>query len=302
MTGATGMLGHALFPVLQQSHQVVGVGAEDFDIRDERAVRDCLSANRPELVVHLAAYTDVDGCETDPQRAVETNGTGTQNVARACAEINSSMLYVSTDYVFDGTKTEPYREQDRPNPINVYGQSKLAGERHVEALLDRYFIVRTSWLFGPKGKNFVATILKLAQRQTELHVVIDQHGSPTYTRHLASSVALLVGTGKYGIYHISGSGSCSWFGFAQTILDLSGFQRVRLVPISSEECARPARRPANSVLENHRLSDKQMGLLPHWRVALAEYLDELRLGSQQDLVCEGQGGNHPIEVSHNDVS
>lgn len=153
------MLGHALLPVLEQRHQVIGVGVEDFDIRDEKVVRTILDAHRPELVLHLAAYTNVDGCETDPQTAEGINATGTRNVAEACAGITAAMLYVSTDYVFDGDQPDPYSEGDHPNPINAYGRSKLLGEQHIKAVLDRHFIVRTSWLFGPNGKNFVTTIL-----------------------------------------------------------------------------------------------------------------------------------------------
>ncbi len=284
VTGASGMLGQALLPVLQQSHYVVGVGVEDFDVCNGKAVRDCISAHGPELVVHLAAYTDVDGCETDPRRAEETNGSSTRNVAQACAEIDAAMLYVSTDYVFDGSKVEPYCESDQPNPLNAYGRSKLLGEQYVQTILDRYFVVRTSWLFGPHGKNFVATILRLAQQSSELRVVDDQRGSPTYTRHLAPKLAQLAETNAYGIYHITGSGSCSWCEFARSIVELGGFTSVRMVPISSDECGRPARRPANSVLENSRLSQSNLVLLPHWEFGLRDYLNELQHDRDLNLV------------------
>jgi dTDP-4-dehydrorhamnose reductase len=276
--GATGMLGHALLPVLGQSHQVIGVDVEDCDIRDEKAVRTTLRAHRPELVLHLAAYTDVDGCETDPQTAEGTNAAGTRNVAEACAEISAAMLYMSTDYVFDGEQAEPYSERDHPNPINAYGRSKLLGEQHVQAILDQHFIVRTSWMFGPNGKNFVTTILEQAHQQKVLRVVGDQRGSPTYTRHLALKLLDLVETDAYGIYHITGSGSCSWFEFARSIVELWPIRGGRVIPISSAECGRAARRPANSVLENQRLSLMRMALLPHWKAALGEYLDELKGG------------------------
>ena len=170
----------------------VGHRFQDCDIRDAGAIAAVLRARRPELVVHLAAYTNVDGCEANPQIAEETNSLGTRNIATACAEIGAAMLYVSTDYVFDGLKTGAYGEDDPPNPLSVYGRSKLMGEQHVRAILKRYFIVRTSWLYGPNGKNFVTTILKVAHRQKVLRVVNDQHGSPTYTRHLSLKIAELL--------------------------------------------------------------------------------------------------------------
>ncbi len=297
------MLGSALLPVLRQSHQVIGLGSQDCDIRDLGAVINSLRAYRPELVIHLAAYTDVDGCETDPRKAEESNGAGTRNVALACAGIDATMLYLSTDYVFDGSKGEAYREQDWPNPINVYGHSKLLGEQHVQAILDRYFIVRTSWLFGPKGKNFVATILELAHRDRVLRVVSNQRGSPTYTRHLASKLVALIETKKYGIYHVTGTGNCSWFEFAQSIVHLSGLKDVHVMPSSSDECPRLARRPANSVLENHCLSLTHMGLLPHWKAALADYIGQLVRERDQDRFGEIRYGEATVNRGgHDDLA
>ena len=201
------------------------------------------------------------------------------------------MLYVSTDYVFDGDQADPYSERDHPNPINAYGRSKLLGEQHVQAVLDRHFIARTSWMFGPNGKNFVTTILKLAHQHDILRVVSDQRGSPTYTRHLALKLLELVETDAYGVYHITGSGSCSWFEFARSIVELWPIQGVQVIPISSAECGRAARRPTNSVLENQRLALTRMALLPHWKAALAEYLDELKRGGRAEELKESQDGN-----------
>jgi dTDP-4-dehydrorhamnose reductase len=270
------MLGTALVPVLQQRHQVWGTDANDCDICDAGAVSAVLHTRRPELVIHLAAYTNVDGCETNPKIAEATNSTGTRNVATACAEVDAAMLYVSTDYVFDGTKIGAYLEDDPPNPISVYGKSKWLGEQHVRAILKRYFITRTSWLYGPHGKDFVSTILRGAHQQKVLRVVNDQHGSPTYTRHLASKIAELAETQAYGVYHTTGSGTCSWFEFARTILNLWPVQGVEVFPISSDESGRAARRPANSVLENRALKQAHLELMPHWKVALTEYLDEIK--------------------------
>jgi len=285
------MLGTALLPVLRQRHQVSGIDFNDCNICDAGAISAALHSRRPELVLHLAAYTNVDGCEKDPQIAEETNSTGTRNVARACADVGATMLYVSTDYVFDGTKTGAYFEDDRPNPISVYGRSKLLGEQHVQAIVSRHFVVRTSWLYGPNGKNFVTTILKVAHQQKVLRVVNDQHGSPTYTRHLASKIAELVETQAFGVYHITGSGNCSWFEFAGTILDLWPVDGVQVIPISSDESGRAARRPANSVLENRGLKLAHLGLLPHWKTALAEYLDELKQSGHERDFEESRHGN-----------
>ena len=291
VTGFTGLLGHALLPVLRRDHRVIGLGSKDCDIRDETAVRRVLHVYRPELLIHLAAYTDVDGCELDPRKADEVNGTGTRNFARACAEVGAAIVYLSTDYVFDGRKTRPYSEFDRPNPINSYGRSKLLGEQFLQGTLDRYFVVRTSWLFGPHGKNFVQPILRAASQQTGLRVVNDQCGSPIYTRHLAKKLLELIKTNRYGIYHITGSGSCTWFELARSILQLSGLTGVRLAPISSAESGRPALRPANSVLENRRLRLMQLGLLPNWREGLGTFLNELR----EDSKFFGECGHESTE-------
>ena len=274
VTGAKGMLANALLPCLTSQHQVTGVDLNDFDISQEAAVQKAFRDLRPEFVYHLAAYTDVDGCEASPQLAMQVNADGTANLARSCAEIGAAMLYVSTDYVFDGSGQRPWREDDTPNPLSVYGKSKLQGEQAVAKYLKPHLIVRSSWLFGPKGKNFVSTILKLVAERDDLRVVSDQRGSPTYTRHLAVKLAELIDCKDYGIYHVTGSGSCSWFEFTQAILKSSGFNHVRVVPISTQESARRAPRPAFSVLENRRLAVSHLGLLPRWDEGLAEYLRE----------------------------
>jgi dTDP-4-dehydrorhamnose reductase len=278
VTGAAGMLGHALVPVLETDHAVAGLTRKDCDLCDEGAVGGIFKLQKPDLVVHLAAFTNVDGCELDPQKATAWNELATLNVARAAKSLGAAVLYTSTDYVFDGRADSPYSEDAPPNPLSVYGTTKLAGERHVQEIVDRYFVVRTSWLFGPNGKNFVSTILRLAGEQSELRVVDDQRGSPTYTRHLAQKLAKLVETREYGIYNITGDGSCTWFEFAQKIVELHGPNGIRLTPISSTECGRPAPRPAYSVLAKRRLSSLGIGRLPHWEKGLESYLAEIRDG------------------------
>ena len=273
------MLGTSLVPCFGSENEVVGVDLRDFDISQEAAVQKAFRELRPQFVYHLAAYTDVDGCESNPQMAHAVNALGTRNIAASCAEIGAILLYLSTDYVFDGSLERPYREDDSPNPVSVYGQSKLWGERHVQSLVARHFIVRSSWLYGPYGKNFVATILKIARDQPELRVVSDQRGSPTYTLHLARKLAEMLPLDDYGIYHVTGSGECSWFEFARSILESAGLEQVGVVPISTEESGRKARRPANSVLENRRLTECRLDRLPHWKEGLQHYLREgQRLG------------------------
>lgn len=280
VTGAGGMLAHALLPVLEADHQVAGLTRKDCDLCDEQAVRRIFRDQKPDIVVHLAAFTNVDACEAEPEKARAWNEVATLHVARAARSVEAAVLYTSTDYVFDGRLSRPYLEDDRPNPLSVYGQSKWMGEKRLRETLDRFFIVRTSWLFGPHGKNFVSTILRLAGEKAELRIVSDQRGSPTYTRHLAQKLAGLVLAREYGTYHITGGGSCSWFEFAKKIVESGGFPGIRLLPVSSRESGRPAPRPAYSVLANRRLSTLDIGLLPHWEKGLEDYLHEI-----------GDGGN-----------
>ena len=227
------------------------------------------------MVIHAAAFTNVDGCESDPDTAYRANGLGTRNVAVAADEAGAAVAYVSTDYVFDGSQDDPYTEFDRPNPINVYGRSKLAGEIFVREFCRRYWIVRTSWLFGKHGKNFVQTFLRLARENDEIRVVNDQIGSPTYTRHLAAKIAEIVSSSRFGTYHVTNAGSCSWFQFAQEILRLRP-ARARVIPVASSEYATPAQRPKNSVLRNYVLQLEGMSLAERWEGALAAYLEECR--------------------------
>jgi dTDP-4-dehydrorhamnose reductase len=269
------MLGTALLPVLKQRHPVSGIDRQDCDICNPLAIAALIHDRRPHLVIHLAAYTNVDGAEDNPQLAEEVNAAGTRNIAAACAAIDAAMLYVSTDYVFDGSKQGAYREDDSPHPLNAYGKSKWMGEQHVSSLLNRHFIVRTSWLYGPNGKNFVTSILKAAQQQSVLRVVNDQRGSPTYTRHLSATIAALIETERYGTYHATGCGSCTWFEFAQAILELWPVKEVQVLPISSKDSGRTARRPMNSVLENWALKRIGLKLMPDWKAALGEYLQEI---------------------------
>lgn len=272
ITGAGGMLGRALGETLSLEHDIVALARADLDFTDLGATLAALARAKPRVVIHAGAVTDVDGCERDPDGAWRVNALGSRNVAVACQEAGAACCYISTDYVFDGEKPDPYTEFDAPNPLSCYGASKLAGERYVQTLMPRHWIVRSSWLFGPGGKNFVKTILAKARAGEGLRVVDDQVGSPTYTHDLARAISRLISGPYYGIWHLTNSGSCSWYRFAAAILENAGLKGTRLEPISSKDLGRPAPRPRNSILRNY-CWDLLMWPRPQsWTDALPEYL------------------------------
>ncbi len=276
VTGANGMLGRDLVPALSERHQVDGVDIDDFDLTDPCAI-EAISSRGPGMVMHLAAMTNVDGCERDPERAMLVNGQGTRHVAEACRRLGIPMLYISTDFIFDGTKTAPYTEDDEPNPLGHYGRSKLAGEEAVRELVDMHYIVRITWLFGRQGKNFISTILKKARETGEVRVVDDQTGRPTYAADLSRALAEVPGSGEYGTYHLSNSGQCSWYRFAAEAVRLAGIG-ARVVPIKSSEFPTPTRRPAYSVLDCSKWEKTFGRPLRDWREALADYIQKAELG------------------------
>jgi len=266
------MLGQDLVAHLAVRHQIIPVDLPQVDITDLRAIQATASSQRPDVVIHTAAFTAVDECETRRELAFQVNAQGTRHVALACRDQKVPLLYISTDYVFDGEKPSPYREDDAPRPINVYGQSKLQGEQHVRTLVGHFWIVRTSWLFGPKGRNFVRAILEKARRDRMLRVVDDQVGAPTYTADLAEKLEQIIERGGTGIYHVTNQGFCSWFEFAEEILRQAGLSQVAVTPMPSSASERPAPRPKNSRLANSRLESEGLGLLPPWQDALRRYL------------------------------
>jgi len=291
VTGACGMLGSEVCSALAGKHEVVATdvisssspscatqetagSCETLDITDTGAVFDIINRARPEMVIHCAAMTDVDGCERDPDAAHRVNAVGTWNLACACALIGCPIAYVSTDYVFDGEKRAPYTEFDLPNPIGAYGASKLAGERAIESICTKHYIVRTSWLFAPHGKNFALSILKAADAGPELRVVEDQVGSPTYAADLAGFLAGLVGSPLYGVYHYTNAGSCSWYEFACAILNAAGKAQVKVIPIKSEQWPTPTRRPKYSVLRHYRMELLGRDNARPWQEAVAEFISE----------------------------
>lgn len=271
LTGSDGMLGSDISDVFSDI-DLIAFTLRDFDVTDIERTLSIIKDVKPDYLIHTAAYTDVDGCEHDPDKAYLVNGIGARNVAMACEEIKCPVIYISTDYVFDGTKGEAYNEWDVPNPINRYGQSKLFGEKFVSSMTNRFYIVRTSWLYGKKGKNFVDTISRLLTERDEIEVVNDQIGSPTFTYDLALKLKELIGRG-YGTYHIANSSQCSWYEFAVEIAKLQP-GNAKIKPTTSENFKRPAKRPHFSVLNNTMLKLEGLSELRSWQEALKDYLSK----------------------------
>ncbi len=269
LTGSDGMLGREIENAFKEV-ELVSFTLRDFDVTDLDKTLSVIKETKPAYVIHSAAYTDVDGCEHDPEKAFLVNGIGTRNVVMACEEIQCPLIYMSSDFVFDGMKKEPYNEWDSPNPLNRYGVSKLMGENYVTSLTNRFYIVRTSWLYGKRGKNFVDTIDRFLSEKKELKVVNDQVGSPTFAFDLAKKLKELIGKG-YGTYHLTNTSHCSWYEFAVEIARLRS-SRTRIIPVTSEEYKLPAKRPAYSVLNNTMLKLEGLYELRHWKEALQAYL------------------------------
>jgi len=268
VVGANGMLGQDLMALLgDRGH---GVDIADIDITSPESVFKVIGALKPEVVINCAAYTDVDGCESNPERAMAVNGEGVAYLAMACRDIGALLVQVSTDYIFDGAKGTPYVEDDAPNPLGVYGESKLAGEMNT-AFCPEHLIVRTQWLYGMHGKNFVETMLRLGTEKDEVAVVDDQIGSPTWTADLSRAIIALIDSSCRGIYHAANAEYCSWNGFAKAIFEETGLN-VAVKPMTTTELNRPARRPLYSTLECSKLT-VDTGFHPQaWRDALRQYL------------------------------
>ncbi|MGP9076920.1 dTDP-4-dehydrorhamnose reductase [Geobacillus thermodenitrificans subsp. calidus] len=277
VTGAKGQLGTDLVHLLaDRGYEVYGYGREELDITNFDQVKQVISEVTPDVVIHAAAYTKVDLAESEPDKAFLINAYGTRNVVVASEAVGTKLVYVSTDYVFDGTVNVPYNEFAPTNPLSVYGKSKLAGEQFVRDLHSKFFIVRTSWVYGKHGNNFVKTMLKLAQERDELMVVHDQVGCPTYTVDLANCILELIQTEKYGIYHVSNSGHCSWYEFAKAIFEEAGID-VKVNPCTTKDFPRPAPRPAYSVFEHMALKLNGFRGIRNWREALKEFMIRIKL-------------------------
>jgi dTDP-4-dehydrorhamnose reductase len=273
--GSKGMLGRDLVEVLRsslRSDKVFGWDIDEIDITEENKTVTKIESLKPEIVINVAAYTDVDGCEVHEERAFAINAEGMRHVALGAGRCGGKVVYLSTDYIFDGKKGKPYFEDDPPHPLNVYGRSKLKGEQYVQELAKDALVVRTQWLYGKYGNNFVASILRQAREKEVLSVVDDQIGSPTYTVDLSKAISLLVQREARGIFHVANSNFCTWYDYAQRILSLSGVRGVKVLPISSKELSRPAPRPSYSVLDTQKLKREAGMTLRPWFEALKDYL------------------------------
>ena len=268
--GASGLLGQDLAQALA-GEQLTALSSKDADLRDRARVRDVIRDSRPDWVLLSAAYTDVDGCESNRDLAFAVNCEGAIHVAEAAREVGARLLFLSTDYVFDGSKRSPYQVSDARNPTSVYGESKARAEERLLAILPEVCIARTSWLFGHGGKCFPATILKLASTRPEISVVNDQRGSPTFTRDLASALVELCRASARGIVHVTNSGNCTWYDFATEILRQSG-SPTKVKPVTTAEFPRPAKRPAYSVLSPDSLHAYNIRM-PEWQDALRRYFE-----------------------------
>lgn len=272
ITGANGQLGSELVNLMRQtSFEAYAYTKEELDITNDKLVIEEVDKVRPDVIINAAAFTKVDLAEEQEDLAYAVNAYGQRNLAAAAERIGSKVCYISTDYVFDGQGNRPYREYDTTNPLGVYGGSKYAGEELTKQLSSKFFIIRTAWVYGEYGPNFVKTMLNLAQKQKELGVVADQNGSPTYTLDLAEFIVELIQTDRFGTYHATNSGSCSWFEFAEAIFEIKNMD-IKVNQLTTEQFPRPAKRPQYSVLDNFALRVNGFKELRHWKLALAEFL------------------------------
>ena len=272
VTGVKGQLGYDVVKDLKKrGHEPIGVDREEMDLMNNDAIREFIMNTRPEAIIHCAAYTAVDKAEEEVEVCYQVNAEATKVIAECAKELDITLIYISTDYVFDGTKEGEYVETDVPNPINVYGASKLLGEQYVQQLLENYYIVRISWVFGENGNNFIKTMRRLGSERDELNIIHDQVGSPTYTADLAPLLVDMMETNKYGIYHTTNEGTCSWFEFANEIFKQSNME-VKTNPITTDQYPTAAKRPMNSRMSKGKLIKNGFNNLPTWQDALGNYI------------------------------
>ena len=271
-TGSTGQLGSDVVKeLLKRGYSTLSPNRSELNLCSEDNIRNYILNSNCEAIVHCAAYTQVDKAEDEKDLCIKINATATKHIAKCAKILDIPMIYISTDYVFDGTKDGKYTENDETNPINIYGESKLAGEKYVQEILDKYYIVRTSWVFNINGKNFIETMLRLSKANNQLSIVNDQIGSPTYTKDLSRLLVDMLETSKYGLYHATNEGYCSWYEFANTIFKLANIN-IDIKAINSNEYASRAKRPMNSKLSKDKLIEYGFKPLPHWEDALKDYL------------------------------
>ena len=272
VTGSTGQLGSDVVKeLLKRGYSTLSPNRSEFNLCSEDSIRNYILNSNCEAIVHCAAYTQVDKAEDEKDLCIKINATATKHIVKCAKILDIPMIYISTDYVFDGTKDGEYTENDETNPINIYGESKLAGEKYVQEILDKYYIVRTSWVFNINGKNFIETMLRLSKANNQLSIVNDQIGSPTYTKDLSRLLVDMLETIKYGLYHATNEGYCSWYEFADTIFKLANIN-IDIKAINSNEYASRAKRPLNSKLSKDKLIEYGFKPLPHWEDALKDYL------------------------------
>lgn len=276
VTGTKGQLGYDVVNELEKrGHTAVAVDIEEMDITDAVSGERVIAEAEVEAVIHCAAYTAVDAAEDNVEICRRVNAEGTENIAKVCKKLDLKMIYISTDYVFDGEGERPWEPDDERHPLNVYGQTKYEGELAVEKYLEKYFIVRIAWVFGVNGKNFIKTMLKLSETHEELNVVDDQVGSPTYTYDLAVLLVDMVESDKYGRYHATNEGLCTWYEFAKEIFRQAGVE-VKVNPVTSDMFPAKAKRPKNSRMSKEKLDANGFHRLPTWQDALERYLSEIR--------------------------
>ncbi len=273
VTGINGQLGHDVMGELKKrGHEAVGVDIEEMDITDAECVKKVMTQTAPEAVIHCSAYTAVDRAEEEVELCRQVNAEGTKNVAEVCAGLDCKLLYLSTDYIFSGEGERPWEPGDEPDPLNIYGLTKFEGEQEIKSRMDKYFIVRISWVFGVNGNNFIKTMLRLGRENGAVRVVDDQIGSPTYTYDLAVLLVDMIETEKYGEYHASNEGTCSWYEFAKEIFAVAGMNEVEVTPVSSEEFPAKAKRPKNSRMSKEKLVKNGFNKLPSWQDAVKRYV------------------------------
>lgn len=277
VTGVKGQLGYDVVRELQsRGHEAIGVDIEEMDITDETAVSRVMEETAPEAVIHCSAFTAVDRAEEEQELCYKVNVQGTENIAKMCQKLGCKVLYLSTDYIFSGEGQRPWEPEDTPSPLNSYGQSKYQGEVALRQYVDKYFIVRISWVFGINGNNFIKTMLRLGKENGAVKVVDDQIGSPTYTFDLAKLLVDMIETEQYGAYHATNEGICSWYEFAKEIFQEANMKEVTVTPVSSEEFPVKAKRPKNSRMSKEKLVQNGFSLLPSWQDAVKRYIEELK--------------------------
>ena len=270
------MLGSDLLTQMSLHHEVIGMDKEEIDITSADDCAKAVEETKPQIIINAAAYTNVDSCETEKEKCFAVNAEAVKNIATACRNTNIRIVHFSTDYVFNGSGSSPYKEDEKCDPINIYGASKLAGEKYLQALAQNYILIRTAWLYGANGKNFVRAILEKAKTTPRLTVVDDQLGSPTHTKDLAAAVDHLIEKNAQGIFHVTNRGSCSWYQFAVKILKESGIDDVEVSPIKSDQLQRAAKRPAYSVMSMQKFIATTGKAMQPWQLGLKDYLESVK--------------------------